>query len=67
MARRPLPEHEIVIDVDGREYPGRYTFDGKTVRVSCGFGSQATHIGGHPPDVLARSLLRELVIKRHSN
>lgn len=35
----------------------------RTVTVKTSFGSKAAQIGGHTPDRLARTLLRELVDK----
>jgi hypothetical protein len=40
-----------------------YSFSNRMVTVRTSFGSKTTKIGGHTPERLARTLLRELVDK----
>ena len=51
---------EISIRVGEREVRGRWGVDKGVVWVSTGTDSKSTQIGGSPPEVLAKMLLREL-------
>jgi hypothetical protein len=55
---------EITDVYGGKITRASYKLSGKMVTVRTSFGSSTTHIGGHNPQRLARTLLRELVDKR---
>jgi hypothetical protein len=50
---------------DGHVVRGWYSIHDGMVTVSTGFGRKSAQIGGSPPDVLARTLLRELAAEGH--
>lgn len=52
-----------ITTTDGRVVQGWYRVHDGMVTVSTAFGRQTTQIGGSPPEVLARRLLRKLVAK----
>jgi len=54
---------EITDVYGGKITRASYKLSGRMVTVRTSFGS-TTHIGGHTPQQLARTLLRELVDKR---
>jgi len=47
----------------GKITKASYSFSNKMMTVRTSFGSKTTKIGGHTPERLARTLLRELVDK----
>ena len=54
---------EITEVYGGKITKASYKLSGRMVTVRTSFGSRTTHIGGHTPQRLARTLLRELVDK----
>ena len=54
---------EITDVYGGKITKASYKLSGRMVTVRTSFGSRTTHIGGHTPQRLARTLLRELVDK----
>ena len=60
--------YQVDIEIEGQSYTGSYQInDGKRPRemmvTSARFGSRTTELGDTPPNLLARMLLRELVLK----
>ena len=54
---------EIIDVYGGKITRASYRFSDRMVTVRTPFGSKTTQIGGHTPERLARTLLRELVGK----
>ena len=56
-------EGTVAVEIGGRTYTATYTVSGRrpVLRVTSGFGSKATQLGGMEPEELARVLLSELV------
>jgi hypothetical protein len=54
---------EITDVYGGKITKASYKLFGRMVTVRTSFGSKTAQIGGHTPDRLARTLLRELVNK----
>lgn len=54
---------EITDVYGGKITKASYRLSDRMVTVRTSFGSKTTHIGGHTPEQLARTLLRELVSK----
>lgn len=63
--RNPAPPRRPVeVEVDGTRFSGWYTVQSGVITVRTVLhGSEATHVGGSTPEVLARMLLHELVSK----
>jgi hypothetical protein len=64
----PSLSFEIVVEVGGRTYAGRFDLDARArcimLTVSTdGFGSRTTELGATPPRLLARMILQDLVEK----
>ena len=60
--------YQVDIEIDGQSYTGSYHVNpgkrpSELMVTSARFGSRATELGTTPPDLLARMLLRELVLK----
>ena len=52
----------VKIEMEGRTYSATYQVRGRLVTVRTAHGPQkSTNIGSNPPEVIAQSLLRELV------
>ena len=56
----------ISVEVDGKTYSGDFEVRGRVVTVTTSYGTKSTQVGGSPPDVVAKTLLRELV-RQHSS
>ena len=54
-------EQNIEIENSGVKYEGSYTVDGDVITVDYGGRPSTTLVGGSSPDIIARTLLRELV------
>jgi hypothetical protein len=54
----------VEIEVDGVVHVGQYWKHNGMITVSNGEQQKTTQIGGHPPDLLAKMLLREIVKPR---
>lgn len=52
---------EIVIEINGKEYSGRYIVKRSIVSVISSFGEKSTQVGGSAPESIARLMLGELV------
>ena len=52
---------KISVELDGKTYTGSYNVKRGVVTVSTLKGHKSTQVGGSPPEVIARMLLRELV------
>ena len=57
---------EITDVYGGKITKASYRFSDRMVTVRTPFGSKMAHIGGHTPERLARTLLRELVGKENA-
>ena len=57
---------EITDVYGGRITKASYIFSDRRVTVRTPLGSKTAHIGGHTPERLARTLLRELVGKENA-
>ena len=57
---------EITDVYGGKITKASYRFYDRMVTVRTPFGSKTAHIGGHTPERLARTLLRELVGKENA-
>jgi hypothetical protein len=60
--------YQVDIEIDGQSYSGSYQISaGRRPRelmvTSSRFGTRTTEVGDTPPNLLARMLLRELVLK----
>ena len=51
----------VKIEIEGRTYSATYQERGRLVTVRTADGQKSTNAGSDPPEVIARSLLRELV------
>jgi hypothetical protein len=51
----------IKVEVAGVQHGGWYEVERDLVKVHSPYGSKSTQIGGSPPDILARMILRELI------
>ncbi len=53
----------IEVEIDGKTYSGSFEIQGKMIEVSYGLRTQKTQLGGYAgyPELLARSMIRELV------
>lgn len=60
----PRELKRIEIDQGGKRHSGAFEIDGKTVKVTSIYGSKVTQIQGSSPEVLAKSMLGELVNAR---
>lgn len=57
-----MEPNRIEVEYKGRKYVGQWRpISGKMIEVSCAYGSKATQTGATPGDLLARTMLRELV------
>ena len=58
------------IEIDGVAYEGGYDIDGSMLNVRYRMREKSAHLGGEPPEIVARKILRELVVlsqdKEHS-
>jgi len=52
---------EIIIELNGKRFAGRYIVKNRIVTVTSGFGEKSTQVGGSNPESLARIILEELV------
>ena len=57
---------EITDVYGGKITKASYRFSDRMVTVRTPFGSKTAHVGGHTPERLARTLLRELVGKENA-
>ena len=58
---------DVVVERDGKQHKGRYLIiHGKLpmIEVSYGDGSKTTQVGGTPPEILAKIMVRELLDKQ---
>lgn len=60
----PRELKRIEIDHAGERHSGAFEIDGKNVKVTSIYGSKATRMSGSSPEVLAKSMLGELVKAR---
>lgn len=51
----------VSVQVDGKDYDGRYIVESKVVTVESIYGSGSTQVGGLPAQAVARVLLSEIV------
>ena len=58
--RKPLP-YNVQIDYGGKTYSGHYRVERGMVHARCMYGEKSAKIHGSQPDLLARTLLRELI------
>ena len=56
----------LTIRPTGKITKASYRFSDRMVTVRTPFGSKTAHVGGHTPERLARTLLRELVGKENA-
>ena len=57
-----MEPNRIEIEYKGRKYVGRWrSASGRLIEVSSAYGSKTTQIGSTPGEILARTMLRELV------
>ena len=52
---------EVRVVVDGRIYTGQMKTKRGLVTVTTPYGARTTQVGGSPPEIAARTMLRELV------
>jgi hypothetical protein len=52
---------EVRVVVDGRIYTGQMKTKRGLVTVTTPYGEKTTQVGGSPPEITARTMLRELV------
>jgi hypothetical protein len=55
---------EIIIELSGNKFTGRYIIKNRMVTVTSGFGQKSTQVGNSDPKSLARMLLTELIQKK---
>ncbi len=56
-------EHGIIsIALDGTTYPATYEVKGGIITVRTDIGTKSTSVGNTPPEIVARMLLRELIV-----
>ncbi len=51
----------VELESNGKTYHATWRVDGRTQHVSTAMGQKTTQVGGTPPHILARVMLRELV------
>ena len=68
MARkqRSVERREVVLERDGERYVGSYRIERGMITVYFGDLSEKTQLGDSLPDMLAHTLLHELVLKHRS-
>ena len=54
-------EQNIEVEISGVKYEGSYVVEGGVITVHYGERPSTTLFGGSSPDIIARTLLRELV------
>jgi hypothetical protein len=52
---------EITVEIDGKTYSGSYDVSGRVVTTYFAGGRKATQVGGSRAELVAKSLLRELI------
>ena len=52
--------YEISVEVNGKTYNGTYKVKKGVITVSSALSHSSTHLGGTPPEALAKILLREM-------
>jgi len=58
---KPTAVNPVAVTIDGVTHHGTYFVQGSTVHVQSPLGSKKTHVGGAPPEAIAKLLLSELV------
>jgi len=58
---RPTAVKLVTVTIDGVTHRGTYFVQGSMVHVQSTLGSKKTHVGGSPPEAIAKLLLSELV------
>ena len=58
--------YHLILARQNTRVKASYRFSDRRVTVRTPFGSKTAHIGGHTPERLARTLLRELVGKENA-
>jgi hypothetical protein len=61
MRRVPTLARSVTVTIDGVAHHGTYFVQGAMIYVRSPLGSMATHVGGSPPEGVAKLLLSELV------
>jgi hypothetical protein len=61
---RPAVVRTITITIDGVAHHGTYFVQNCAVYVQSVLGSKATHVGGSPPESVAKLLLSEIIRSR---
>jgi len=57
----PTAVKSVTVIVNGVTHLGTYYVQGSMVHVQSAFGNKKTHVGGSPPEAIAKLLLSELV------
>jgi hypothetical protein len=58
---KPTEVKPVTVTIDGVTHHGTYFVQGSMVHVQSTLGSKKTHVGGAPPEAIAKLLLSELV------